>query len=80
MDLDISPPPLLEDTDRNRETTLTLDPGTLALRRLVSCTVPQDELPSLIITIVSNVKAANIVESLEGGDAQIFIDIMDQVR
>ena len=59
-----SKPPLISDSDRR------------ALKRLVSSTVPNDELLSVIGTIVSNVKAANIVTELEGNDAQTFADII----
>ena len=50
-----------------------------ALQRLVSGAVPQEQLASLIESIVSNVKAAAIVEFLQETDAQIFIDVMDKV-
>jgi len=50
-----------------------------ALERLVSRTVPQDELLTVIETIVSNIKAANIVKELKGNDAQTLADIMDEV-
>ncbi|KAF9780778.1 kinase-like domain-containing protein [Thelephora terrestris] len=49
-----------------------------ALRRLVGGAVPQDELPSVIEMVVSNLKAANIVQILQGSDAQTFIDVVDQ--
>ena len=49
-----------------------------ALRRLVDDAVPQDELPFLIEMVVSNLKAVNIVRSLQGSDAQTFIDVIDQ--
>lgn len=41
--------------------------------------MPQDKLASLVETIVSNVKAADIVELLKEKDAQMFIDVMDEV-
>ena len=46
---------------------------------MVSRAVPQDELLSVIETIVSNVKAATIVRELKGDDPQTFADIMDEV-
>jgi hypothetical protein len=46
---------------------------------LVSDAVPQDELASLVETIVSNLKADDIVQSLRENEAQTFIDIMDEV-
>ena len=54
------------------------DPGKRALQRLVSHAVPQGELPTVVETIVSNMKAADIVECVEEGNAQAFIDAMDQ--
>jgi len=62
-----SKPPSISDSDRR------------ALQRLVSHTVPQDELPSTIGMIVSNVKAADIAGCLQGSDAQTFIDVIDEV-
>lgn len=58
---------------------LPINPYARALQRLISSAIPQDELPSLIKSIVSNVRADNIVSSLQGGDAQMFIDVMDMV-
>jgi hypothetical protein len=46
---------------------------------LVGGVVPQGELPSLMETIVSNLKAAVIVGFLQRSDAQVFIDVMDEV-
>lgn len=63
----VSDPPPISDSDRR------------ALQRLISGTVPQDELVPLIESIVSNVKAANIVEFLQESDVQKFIDVMDRV-
>ena len=51
-----------------------------ALQRLMDGAVPQDELPFLIGMVVSNLKAAKIVQFLQGSDAQTFIDVIDQVR
>lgn len=42
--------------------------------------MPNDELASLIETIVSRVEADNIVKLLQGDDAQMFIDVMDKVQ
>ena len=49
------------------------------LRRLVGGGVPHDELPSLIETIVLNLKAADIFRHLQESDAQAFIDVIDHV-
>lgn len=49
-----------------------------ALQQLVSQTIPQDELLSVVETIALNVKAANLVGCLQPSDAQTFIDVIDQ--
>ncbi|KAF9780779.1 kinase-like domain-containing protein [Thelephora terrestris] len=49
-----------------------------ALRRLVWSAVSQEELPFLIELVVSNLDAANIVQFLQGSDAQTFVDVIDQ--
>ena len=49
-----------------------------ALQRLVSRDIPQDELPATIKTVVSNLKAADIVRHLQGSDVQAFIDVIDE--
>lgn len=67
-----------EDIDHPSEPPPVLDSGKLALERLVNRTVPQHELPLVVETIVSNVKAADIVECLQGSDAQTFIDVIDE--
>ena len=72
----IPPPP--GDTDHLSEPLLILDSNRRDLQRLVSHDVPRDELPSVIKTIASSVKAADIVEYLQESDAQTFIDVMDE--
>lgn len=66
------------DTNHQSETPLVADADRRALERLVSRVIPQGELPSVIETIISNMKAANIVESLQGNDAQTYIDVIDE--
>ena len=78
-DSDMPFPPIPADTDHSPDPPLILDSDRQALQRLVSGTVPHDELPSLIGSIVTNVKAASIVTCLQGSDAQMFIDVIDQV-
>lgn len=51
-----------------------------AWQRLIGSAVPQDELPSLIETIFSDRKAAEMVDRLQGSEAQAFIDVIDGVR
>lgn len=61
------------------EPPLAIDSGRRALRRLVSSTA-QNELFSLIETIASNMKSADIVEFLRGSNVQAFIEVMNKVR
>ena len=67
-----------EDTNHPPEPPLILDSNKRALQRLLSRDVPQHELPSVIETVVSNLKAADIVECLQEDDAQAFIDTIDE--
>ena len=67
------------DMDHPTEPSLISTPEKQALQRLVSRSAPQDELPSVIETVVSNVKAVDIVNCLKGDDAQTFIDVIDEV-
>ena len=56
-----------------------LDPDDQALQHLINRTVPQSELASLIETIFSNKKVADVVDYFQGADAQTFIDVIDEV-
>ena len=49
-------------------------------KRLLSRTVPQDELPSLIGAIFSDREAIGTVDCLRESDAQVFIDVVYEVR
>ena len=73
-----TPPP--GGANNTSEPPLNSDSGKQALHRLVSQAVLQDELPSVVETIVSTMKAASIVEFLEEGDAQTFVDVIDEAR
>ena len=66
------------DTNHPPEPPLVSDPDKQALQRLVSRAVPQDELPSVIGSIFSNMKTTDIVGSLQQSGAQRFIDVIDQ--
>ena len=83
VSIDFAVPALCQTGDENPISEppplLISDSGKRALQCLVSRSVPQDELPSLIETVVSSAKAANIVQCLQGSDAQVFIDMVDQV-
>ena len=74
------PLPLLGDANQPSEPTLIPDSDKRILQRLVSSEVSKDELPSLIESIVSNIKAGDIVGCLNGNDAQIFVDVIDEAR
>ena len=81
MDSGLPPLPLPQgDTNHDSESPLILASGKQALQRLVTDTVPRDELPCLIETIVTNMKATEIIQCLQGCDAQMFIDMIDQVH
>lgn len=81
MDESRSPsPPLLADANNPSKQSPIPDSDVRALQRFVSGTVPQDELSSVIETVVSNVKVTDIVRCLQGSDAQAFIDLMDEAR
>ena len=69
---DVNPVPLTDPS-------IILDPYDQARQRLISGTVPQDELPSIIETIFSDEKAANMVDCLQENDIQTFIDALDVV-
>ena len=56
-----------------------LDPDDQALQHLINRAVPQSELASLIETIFSNKKVADVVDYFQGADAQTFIDVIDEV-
>ncbi|KAF9778164.1 hypothetical protein BJ322DRAFT_500310 [Thelephora terrestris] len=83
MPIDSAVPGLRQQGDVNHISELPLgstsDAGQRALQRLISPSVPQDELPSLIETVALNTKTADIVQCLRGSDAQKFIDVIDQV-
>ena len=57
----------------------TIDSYEQAWQRLISRAVPQDELPSLIETIFSDRRRTDMVDRLQGSDAQAFIDVVDGV-
>jgi hypothetical protein len=58
---------------------VTPDSYAQAWQRLINGAVPQDEFASLIGTILSNEKAINMVDRLQGNDVQAFIDVIDTV-
>ena len=67
-----------DDTNRPSEPPLVSGSDRRALQRLVSRAVSQDELSSVIETVLSNVKAADIVKCLQGREAQAFTDVIDE--
>lgn len=67
------------DIARHPPDPVVIDSHEQAWQRLISGTIPRDELPSLIEGIFSGRKT-DMVDRLGGRDAQAFIDIMDEVR
>ena len=66
------------DPTRHIDPPIAIDSQEQALQRLITRAVPLDELPSLIDTIFSG-RDTRVVNRLRGGDAQAFVDIMDEV-
>ena len=69
--LDTNPPPDLPAAP---------DSQTQAWQRLINRDIPQDELATFIETTVSGVKTVDIMDCLQGRDAQACIDVIDEVR
>jgi hypothetical protein len=67
------------DVDPSTDPPIVLDPDDQSLQRLISRTVPRSELASLIETIFSNKKVADLVDCLQSSDVQAFIDVIDEV-
>lgn len=74
--LTLPPPP--GDTNHSSKLPLVPDSNKWALQHLISRAIPQHELSSIIETVFSNVKAADIVKCLQESDAQAFIDVLDE--
>ena len=49
-------------------------------QRLICRSFSQDELPYLLETVFRNRESTHVVESLQGGDPQVFVDIVDEAR
>lgn len=75
---DLTLPSPLGDKKHSSKLPLVPDSNKLALQHLISRAVPQHELPSVIETVFSNVKAADVVKCLQESDAQTFIDVLDE--
>ena len=71
-------PSLGLDPPRHLDPPIAIDSQEQAWQRLITRAVPLDELPSLIETIFSG-RETDVFNRLKGGDAQAFIDIMDEV-
>ena len=56
------------------------EPSLVLLLCLISGAIPQDERTSLIEAIFLCRKVSGMVRRLRGSDAQIFIDVVDEVR
>ena len=49
-------------------------------QRLISRSFSQGELPSLLETIFWNKEPVDVIQSLQGGEAQALVDILDEVH
>jgi len=67
-------------TDHPPHPSTRIDTYEQAWQRLISRAVPQHELPSLVREIFSNKKTTDMVKRLQAGDAQAFVDVVDEVR
>lgn len=67
-------------TNHPPDPTFLIDSYEQAWKRLISRAVPRNELPALIEVIFSGRKTSNIVDRLREGDAQAFVDVVDEVR
>ena len=74
------PSPSLDPTRHIPDPPIPVGSQEQAWQRLISRTIPRDELPSIIEAIVLSGRETNVVDLLTGSDAQAFIDIMDEVR
>ena len=77
-----SEPLAVSDTDPNPESgsmPTAASSHEQVLRRLTTRLFSQDELPSLLKTIFSNRESTHMVHSLQRGDAQVVVDILDEV-
>lgn len=75
----LPPSPGLDSTQHLPDPPIPVGSQEQVWRRLIARTVPRDELPSTIEAILSE-RETNVIDLLTGGDAQAFIDIMDEVR
>lgn len=66
-------------TDHSPDPSIAIGSHNQLLQRLISHTVPQDELCSLIETIFSDRKATDVIDHLRGSDTQAFIDVVGEV-
>ena len=77
-----SEPLAVSDTDPNPESgsmPTAASSHEQVLRRLTTRLFSHDELPSLLKTIFSNRESTHMVHSLQRGDAQVVVDILDEV-
>ncbi|KAF9780774.1 kinase-like domain-containing protein [Thelephora terrestris] len=78
IDFGTSSPVPPSNTNHVHNPTPILDSGQQALQRLVSGAAPQEELPSLVETVVSHIKAADISNHLQGTELQTLVDVLNQ--
>lgn len=70
----------LRDTVDLHDPSAAIDSHQQAWRRLIDHNIPEDGLSSLIETIFSDRKAAEVVDRLRRSDARVFIDVIYEVR
>ena len=66
--------------DLSPDPSTVLDPHNQAFQRLIDPAVPQSEVASLVEIVFSNRKVADLARHLRGSEAQVFIDVIDEVR
>ena len=75
------PPLFVEEKQRGHgAASVTLDSYDQAWQRLISRTVPPDELAPLLEAVFSNADITDTLDHLRGERVQTFIDAMDTVR
>lgn len=81
MDIDPTSPrhDRAQHANRLPDPSITIDSHQQAWQQLISRTIHQDELPSLIETIFSDGNTTDMVNPLKASDAQAFIDAIDWV-
>jgi hypothetical protein len=51
-----------------------------SLQRLIGRSFSLDELPYLLETVFWNWESTHVLQSLQGGTSQVFVDVLDEAR